>query len=134
MSRRWERAHGELPARRELLHRAGLVEVVSGILAARGEGLGGNLDDVVDARQGLVLSSVQCQRCRALPHELRSLPEHGRQEEDALDQVQHEDGGQILHGLVQVLIHLEVLRRRCHEVKHGNVVLSRLHLVTALGT
>ena len=109
--------------------------MVGGILAARGEGLGGNLDDVVDARQGLVLSSVQCQRCRtALPHELRSLPEHGRQEEDALDQVQHEDGGQILHGLVQVLTHLEVLRRRCHEVKHGNVVLSRLHLVTALGT
>ena len=57
--------------------------MVCGILAARGEGLGGNLDDVVDARQGLVMSSAQCQRGRsALPHELRPLPEHGRHEED----------------------------------------------------
>jgi len=39
--------------------------VVCGILAARGEGLGGNLDDVVDARQGLVMSSAQCQRGRS---------------------------------------------------------------------
>ena len=57
--------------------------MVGGILAARGDGLGGNLDDVVDARKGLVLPSAQCQRGRsALPHELRPLPEHGRQEED----------------------------------------------------
>ena len=57
--------------------------MVGGILAARGEGLRGNVDDVADARQGLVLSSAQCQRGRsALPHNLRPLPEHERHEED----------------------------------------------------
>ena len=40
---------GSVPAvswRRKLLHRAGLVEVVGEILAARGEGPGGGVDDV----------------------------------------------------------------------------------------